>query len=123
MAEAAARSLWPEHSFSSAGTNATDGKLAEKKAQRALLPDGLTLVSHRARQLSRDILLNQDKIFVMEKKHLDYIASNFPEFKDKVWLLDGNSEITDPWGKSQDVYNETYHHLLKSMQQHFTNSL
>ncbi len=79
----------------------------------------IPLVNHRSRALNRELLSDADLVFCMSMNHLNYINSNFPEFKDRIFLLKqwhekkilSNPSIADPIGHNLDFFRKTFNQI------------
>jgi len=86
-AEAAARARTPASlAFSSAGTHALVGHPIDP-AMVNFTPDPKMATRHRARQLSRGILVNSDLVLAMEREHRRYLLDEWPDQSRKVFVL------------------------------------
>lgn len=96
----------------SAGTSTGPGAPASPEAVEAVRSMGIALDSHASRPLTRELLAQADIIFAMTGVHRDRIVQIDPESAEKVHLLDPEeSDIPDPYGQPQSVYNATAHRL------------
>lgn len=126
MAEALARRMLAERglteaSASSAGTSAWDGATASDGALLVALEHELDLASHRARQLTPDIVRDADVILVMGPHHRDRVEALGGE--GKTWLLTayasgGRAEraVSDPFGGDLATYRGTFEELEREIQ-------
>jgi len=99
-------SLGKQVNLSSAGIGALVDAAAEERIKTMLLEKGCDITSHRARQLTSEMLQKSDLILVMEQGHTEAITSIAPECRGKVKLLGhwiGKKEIPDPYKKSDHV--------------------
>jgi protein-tyrosine phosphatase len=130
MAEALARreleSLgWSHVEVRSAGTGAADGFPASEGALRATAGNGLDLSGHRSAPVTPEVLEWADLVLTMSTSHLLRIVAL--GYGDKAALLtsfaagdaaDGAPDnIQDPFGGSDEVYEETLHLLDRLVQQ------
>lgn len=95
----------------SAGLAASPGEKASPKAILAVAELGLDLDSHRAKQLTAELLLWADLVLTMTAGHKKVILEIMPKMKNKVYTLKewaGNQmedfDIVDPYGQSEEVY-------------------
>ena len=88
----------------SAGTAAVSGKKMTPVAGDVLLNHGVDS-EHTSQKLTREMLLEHDRVFVMELKHLE-LCNNLLESsaRKKLRLFDQPKEIPDPLGESREVY-------------------
>jgi protein-tyrosine-phosphatase len=108
----------------SAGTSAWDGAPASDGALLVALERRVDLGSHRARQLSRDLVESADVVLVMGPHHLERVEALGGD--GKAWLLTsyaahGASEraISDPFGGDLDVYRATFDELEREIRKVF----
>jgi protein-tyrosine-phosphatase len=102
-------------SVSSAGTHAWDGNPATAEASLAGARYGLDLSQHRAREVRRSIIEENDFILAMTIRQHEWLLRAFPESKNKLYLallfprrLAGESpevaDVPDPMGESVVFY-------------------
>lgn len=108
---------------SSAGVSAFEGDYANDKAIEVLNIKGIDISSHRARNLSREIIRENHLILTMTKEHKSAILKYFPNADGKVYTLKEfariiNNEpdsyehdIKDPYGHDLDVYDRSMHEI------------
>ncbi|HHW03913.1 MAG TPA: low molecular weight protein arginine phosphatase [Thermoanaerobacterales bacterium] len=96
----------------SCGIAAVEGMPASSNAVKVMKEEGIDISSHRARQLSEEIL-KADLILTMTKNHKDYILNRFPNTKGRVFVLeefasdrmgDEDVDISDPYGGDEETY-------------------
>lgn len=123
MAEGIARQLigqgilGPPDSWSvgSAGTNTSDGHPATPEAVQAMRELQIDISSHRSRLLTRNILEWGSIIYAMTQRHMEAINALAPTARDRLYLLDPNGEIDDPFGADQAMYDRTARHLVRAV--------
>jgi protein-tyrosine-phosphatase len=105
---------------SSAGTSTFEGAPASDGAMLVAIERGLDLSQHRARQLSRDIVSENDLILVMGPHHLDRVEALGGDGKS--FLLshfassgDTDIAIADPFGGDLPAYRATADELASEM--------
>jgi protein-tyrosine phosphatase len=93
----------------SAGLDALVGHPADEAVQRLMLRRGIDVSSHRAAQVSRDMLHWADLVLVMEETHRAELRLMQPSVAGKVFLLGHwiSTEIPDPYLKAESVFEET----------------
>ena len=102
-------------SASSAGINAIDGYSATPETVRVLKEEeGIDMSGHQSRRLTQGMILESDKIIVMESAHRDWILQSAPQAMKKVALLteyvtDGDyvknrMDVPDPIRMSDNFY-------------------
>src|SRR5687767_5392409 len=109
---------------SSAGTSAWNGAPASDGALLVALEHGVDLNNHRARQLSRDIVVEQDVILVMGPHHLERAEALGGEGKAHLlthYAAHGSSDraVSDPFGGDLEVYRATYDELEREIRRVF----
>ena len=109
---------------SSAGTSAWNGAPASDGSLLVGLEHSIDLSTHRARQLSREIVQEQDVILAMGPHHLERIEALGGE--GRAYLLTqyaahGGTDraISDPFGGDLDVYRATYEELEREIKRVF----
>ena len=101
----------------SAGTWALEGHPADKGAQKAMLELGLTMIQHRTRMVSHELLQQFDLILTMEQGQKEALRVEFPGLASRIYMLSEmvgeKVDIADPiGGKSQD-YREAIEAITK----------
>jgi protein-tyrosine phosphatase len=88
----------------SAGTSAMSGMPATEQAVQVMHQMGLDLSGHRSRSLSAEMIRDADVVYCMTESHRQGVLSLVPGAKHKVELLDGASDIADPFGSDVTTY-------------------
>lgn len=91
----------------SAGLGALVGEPADPQAQAALEAKGLEAVSHRARQLTSDLLREAELVLVMETSQKTELEQTHPWSRGRVFRMghwDG-LEIEDPYRKPREAFD------------------
>lgn len=107
MAEGLLKSYFEKNNdvtmVSSAGLAAVVNMPATSLSQSLLQARNIDISKHKARQLTKDMVLQADLILTMEKFHQKKIEKVFPFTCGKVFLIGKweNFEIPDPYGGSQ----------------------
>ena len=99
----------------SAGTLGMVGFPASPEAVRACAAMGVDISGHRSRALSRQLIEQSDLIFVLAKVHRDAVLEMCPDAADRCVLLAGDTDIPDPVGQSQAVYDECVERIDKAV--------
>lgn len=127
MAAALARHIAGERGFadletSSAGTSAWDGMPASDGALLVGMERGLDLSSHRARQVTPEIVARADIVLTMGPHHLDRVEAVGGE--GKTFLLTDYAShgatkraVSDPFGAGLEVYRDTFEELEREIRQ------
>jgi len=92
--------------ITSAGTLGMVGFPASAEAVRVCAAMGVDISNHRSRALNGLLIEQSDLIYVMAQGHRDAVADISPESMDNCLLLAENTDIPDPIGQSQMVYND-----------------
>lgn len=113
-----------EFDVTSAGTSAWNGAPASDGALLVALEHGVDLSGHRARQLTRDIVVDQDVILVMGPHHLERAEALGGEGKSHLltfYAAHGSSDraVSDPFGGDLEVYRATYDELEREIKRVF----
>lgn len=105
---------------SSAGTQAWDGSPASDGSLLVGMERGLELSAHRSRQLTKEILVENDLILVMAPSHLAHVKEMDPAAN--VHLLGGyaageerGDTVQDPFGGDLAAYRETADDLEREL--------
>lgn len=109
---------------SSAGTSAWNGAPASDGSLLVALERGVDLSGHRARQLTRDIVVEQDVILVMGPHHLERVEALGGEAKSHLlthYAAHGSTDraVSDPFGGDLEVYRATYEELEREIKRVF----
>lgn len=91
----------------SAGAWASLGSPATPEAIDAMRRLGVDISTHRSQPLTRDLIDWAAVIFAMSQSHLDQVLSLDPHAREKVRRLDPETDVEDPIGRSQEVYDHT----------------
>ncbi|MFH1396988.1 MAG: L-threonylcarbamoyladenylate synthase [Candidatus Omnitrophota bacterium] len=108
----------------SAGTMLFGGLGASAEVKELLASEGVDVSKHLSQKVTRDMLNKSDIILVMEKFHEERILQLDPQVKNRLFLLkefakaDGNNnqDITDPIGKSQEFYTQTFSTIKRAIE-------
>ena len=113
-----------EFEVSSAGTSAWNGAPASDGGVLVALEHGVDLTGHRARQLTREIVQENDVILVMGPHHLERAEALGGEAKSHLlthYAAHGSTDraVSDPFGGDLEVYRATYEELEKEIKRVF----
>ena len=108
----------------SAGTSAWNGAPASDGGLLVALEHGVDISGHRARQLTREIVHENDVILVMGPHHLERAEALGGEGKAHLlthYAGHGSSDraVSDPFGGDLEVYRATYEELEKEIKRVF----
>jgi protein-tyrosine phosphatase len=92
------------YKVSSAGIMNMGGSPASTEAIAACAAKGIDINAHKSRQLSRELVEENDFIFAMGRMHSEQITALSPEAANKCALLAENEEIADPIGQPEAIY-------------------
>ena len=65
---------------------------------------GIDLTGASSKQVNNNLIAEADLIFVMEQRHYQRIAADYPDAAGYTFLLNMRGEIDDPYGKSPETY-------------------
>lgn len=102
---------------SSAGLSAVKGSNVEKTAAAVLEQNGFAWPNHCARQISSQIIRDNDLILVMEQRHLNDVLKLAPEARGKTFLLTKwleNQDIPDPYRHSTTMFEHVFTLIKKA---------
>ncbi len=120
MAEAYLRELLKNQGrsdveVSSAGMIAPEGMGATEETREVLAQEGIDVLAHRTKRVTKELVAESDIILVMEKIHEERILQFAPEVKNRLFLLkefakinDSNLNIADPIGGTFAFYQEIF---------------
>ncbi len=106
----------------SAGISVFDGDNASKNSIDAMKKIGIDISDHEARQLHRDMVDEADLILTMARSHKEFILSNFPSSKDKIYTLleyayKIDKDVADPYGGRLSLYEHTRDEIYQAILQ------
>lgn len=104
----------------SAGTLGIDGAAAARYAVELVREKGGDISDHRSQGLTEELVRESDLILAMATEHVEYLHSEFPQFRENIFLLkrfarsangtgdeeETDDDIFDPVGLSKDAYRE-----------------
>jgi len=101
----------------SAGVFASNGSDASPQTKQVLAEKGI-ISNHKSSSVTQELIDWATYILTMTSSHKHAVLSSFPNITDKVYTLKEfvaesgmNSDISDPFGGSIDIYRETYEEL------------
>lgn len=107
----AERGVEDGYEVTSAGTWAADDQPALPKAQQVGRDFGIDLSQHRSRMITANILEGADLVLTMENRQKEALSYEFPENKNKIYVLGElvgvTEDISDPVMGSMDTYQRT----------------
>jgi len=93
------------YKINSAGTMGMVGVLASPEAVAACAARGIDIEAHKSRALCKELVEESDFIFAMSRMHHKLVAALGCEAANRCVLLAENTEIADPIGQPQQVYD------------------
>ncbi|XYJ11573.1 low molecular weight protein-tyrosine-phosphatase [Telluria sp. B2] len=110
MAEALLRRALPGTTIRSAGLQAMIGHPADPFAVQLMAEQGLDITSHRAQQISSQLVRDADLILTMDREQKKAVESRYVESKGKVYRLGefGQYDIADPYREGIDSFRAAY---------------
>ena len=120
LAEYALKRALPDKQVASAGVGAMVGWHATDEAQDVGKRGGLDLSPHIAQQLGLRHIQQYDVLLTAEAGHVQWIHSNFPESRGRVFLLThwgSKRDIQDPYQQPMSVYESVYEEIETAAQQ------
>jgi len=114
--------------ISSAGISAYEGEKANEKAISVLKSQGIDITSHKARQITDNIIEASDLILTMTYSHKMTILKYAPKASKKVFTLrefantfneentEDNFDIDDPFGMDYNVYEQSMEEIKSELE-------
>lgn len=104
----------------SAGVFAMDKDSAANNAVEALNKINIDISDHKSQSVSKELVDEADLILTMSRSHRETLLLNFPDVKDKVYLLNQyalkeDRDIQDPFGRDLYNYELTRDEILKAL--------
>lgn len=96
----------------SAGTAGFDGGAVSPQAVIALASRGIDITNHRSRAVTRDRVAGAQIVVTMSASHKQSISESWPQFADKVVVLDPQG-ISDPIGGDGATYIACADHIAR----------
>lgn len=113
---------------SSAGISAFEGEAANEKAINALIKKGIDIRGHKARQLTKEIIVESDLILTMTEGHKAMILNAATGCLDRVYtlkefagIINGentkgrNLDIADPFGLDYNSYERSAEEIKEQL--------
>jgi len=111
----------------SAGIWTVTGYSATDFANIVMTEIGLDLLDHRSQPVTESLLDKFNLILCMENDQVNFIKSNFPKAKDRIFLLsemaEQDQDIWDPAGHSLVAYKDTASEILGLLEKGFSKIL
>ena len=93
------------YKVTSAGIMSSTGFPASLEAVKACAVEGIDIGAHRNKGLSRELIIESDFIFAIERLHAERIVALEPSAAEKCSLLAEPKGIPDPIGHPQEYYD------------------
>ena len=111
----------------SAGTWGVDGEPAAVYSTEVMAERGLSLDTHIARTVTREMLDRADLVIVMTRSHRDALAAEFQKARPKIHLMSQLNgieyDIADPYGKPRSAYEMCANDLDQLLDQGYSRIL
>jgi protein-tyrosine phosphatase len=106
MAEGLLADALPGIALHSAGLNAVLGAPADETAVQLLSARGIDITAHRARQINRQMCLDADLVFVMEREQRHRLEKTYPEVCGRVFRLGDHADqdVPDPYRQPASAF-------------------
>ncbi|MFC1572419.1 low molecular weight protein arginine phosphatase [Candidatus Eisenbacteria bacterium] len=109
---------YPGVSVSSAGTHALGGEVASEESVSICKQENIDISSHRARQLTREILAETDLVLALEEHHKQAVERLVTEDGPPVYTLaefasESGAGVPDPIGGGVVAYRKAYGQIRK----------
>lgn len=107
--------------INTAGIAAVDGLPASPNAQKIVQEFGGSILDHRSRYLTKELIEEADLILVMEYRHYEAVIELSPQVVAKTFLLKEYkrrtkyNEVSDPVGKELSAYRDTALEMYPSL--------
>ena len=115
-----------EITFVSAGLSVSTQNRPPAEAITAAQFFGVDIKEHRSTPVTAYLLARSDMIITMDASHFRYLSNNFPQFKQRLFLLplfgDGSVKlmrgfsslnIADPYGKPAEEFRSCYRRIIR----------
>lgn len=104
MAEGILKKLLPNHNISSAGVCTVNGLPASDNAIKATAEVNVDILSHKSRQITKEMAENSDLILCMTNNHKKMLAGVKCNTFTLGEFAGDKEEIPDPYGGNLDKY-------------------
>ncbi|MDB5898015.1 MAG: protein tyrosine phosphatase [Ramlibacter sp.] len=106
MAEGLLAAALPGVKLQSAGLNAVLGAPADEMAIELMSGRGIDIGAHRARQITRQMCLEADLVFVMEREQRQRLEKTYPEACGRVFRLGEHvgQDVPDPYRQPASAF-------------------
>ena len=101
----------------SAGTHAQVGAPMHPNMAQLLLAMGITGLAHKAQLIDADLVAQSDMVVTMERSHKEFLRSNYPTSKGKIFMFAGTEDVPDPLGQPKREYEQVVEQILQGAKQ------
>ncbi len=105
------RALGGRIEVTSAGVTALVGEPADPLAREVMADRGHDIESHRARQVTGELILRYDLVLTMDSFHDDWLHSRYPQLRGRVFRLRHWCEdktVEDPYRLPKAAFEAAY---------------
>jgi len=104
----------------SAGVFANNGTSASTEAVKAMAEVKIDLSGHRSKALNAELVQSADVIYTMTESHRQAVVDAFPGAEAKVYRLDAEADVEDPFGGTLRQYQRTAEMIRRRLEQRLT---
>jgi protein-tyrosine phosphatase len=119
FAEMYAAKNYGDYSFFSFGFIEEPDRPSPANAIEAAGRFGVDLSSNRSKCLTVKDVQEMDVIFIMDRMNYLMFRNNYSNYLNKVFYLDNNDEISDPFKKDVEEYDKCYKMVSKNIDKLF----
>jgi protein-tyrosine-phosphatase len=94
-------------------------KMSPLKAVKAAKEAGVDLSTHRSAFIADMKVEDFDAVFVMDKSNYQKLAQKYPQWINKVFFLDTDKVIVDPFGGTDTDFQKCYAQIRELINRHF----
>lgn len=111
MAEGILQAALPQTQVRSAGLGALIGMPADETAVHLMQERGIDISQHRARQITQDMCLGADLVFVMSQGQRERVEGLYPLARGRVFRLGeyAKQDIPDPYRHPEQAFRDALH--------------
>lgn len=120
MAQVKIAELQLPWTVASAGLAAADGLPMSAHSAQALTRRQIPFALHESRFLRQDMVDAADLVLCMTSAHADEVRRRFPEAADKVRCIGHQEDIADPFGGSDEAYEQAARDIETALDTLFT---
>jgi protein-tyrosine phosphatase len=111
IGEGLLRARAPKAIVASAGVGAMVGWPADPLSIEVMQEKGHDIGAHRAQQITRALLAENDLILTLDRHHSEWINNRYPEFRGKVHKIlrwQDNADVPDPYRMPKAAFEQSY---------------